>query len=828
MRKTPILTCLIVVMAAMIPSAGFAAQLPNSSQQLTPGQTHMLGQVHVFTLPEAAGQAQGPPRQIMVHVPDPQAFGQDKRMAHEPNFVPPGNAQKHILRTNLSGPQTINPGPALAGAPGGSPNPCGCSPPDVIVDVGNGYVFEMVNLAGIIYSTSGSVVKNTFALSGFFGLPTSSMSDPFVLYDVLSGRWFASVIDIPDNQVRFAVSASSDPTGTWKLYSVSTSGYLPDQPFIGTNDDKFVVSANDFLKIGNSYFFVGGQYWAVSKQELVNGASTVDLATNGADSTLFSLHPARHLGSSSGFFYLVTVGSGSTSTGGLVILSGTPPGTVSNTRYSYGINSLSNPPDAQQPGTSTLLATNDDRVLSAAWLSNTLWFTANDACLIVGDSATRSCLRLIQLTTSGISAPTKGNDLDYALSGNYYFYPAVSLDNLGNIAVVYGRSSSAVYPSAYVTAIQSNAFQTPALIASGTAPDTSTRYGDYFGAGTDFSTSTFWVGGEYRVDSTFQNWSTAVAPVTLSSTTASFDFSLSNSGGITVTQAGSGMNTITATLVSGTTQSVSLSCSGLPTGASCSFGTNPVTPTGSSTLTVSTTGSTPTGSSAITVTGTVGTLSHTTSFTLTVNAPPPPFDFSLTNSGGITVSQGASGQNTITTTLVSGSTQSVSLSCSSGLPTGASCGFSPANGNPTFSSTLTITTSSSTPTGSSTIAVVGTGGGLTRSTSFTLTVNPATIPSLSVSVSTNKGSYSKGSTVTITVTVTSSGSAVSGASISLTIVNPSGTSVSTQSGTTGSSGTATFTWTIPLAAGSGTYTVKATASATGYTSGSGSTTFRVR
>ncbi len=185
---------------------------------------------------------------------------------------------------------------------------------------------------------------------------------------------------------------------------------------------------------------------------------------------------------------------------------------------------------------------------------------------------------------------------------------------------MYGRSSSTVYPSAYVTAIQSNAFQTPALIASGSTPDTSTRYGDYFGAGTDFSTSTFWVGGEYRVDSTFQNWSTAIAPITLSSTTGSFDFSLSNSGGITVTQGSSGTNTITASLVSGSAQPVSLSCSGgLPSGASCAFNPQSGNPTYSSALTISTSSTTPTGSAVITITGTSGAITHTTQFMLTVN-----------------------------------------------------------------------------------------------------------------------------------------------------------------------------------------------------------------
>jgi hypothetical protein len=104
----------------------------------------------------------------------------------------------------------------------------------------------------------------------------------------------------------------------------------------------------------------------------------------------------------------------------------------------------------------------------------------------------------------------------------------------------------------------------------------------------------------------------------------SFDFSLANGGNQTVVQGQSGSNTITATLVSGTSQSVSLSASGLPTGAAAAFSAGSCSPTCSSTLTLTTSASTPTGSSTITVTGVAGSLSHTTAFTLTVNSAPPP------------------------------------------------------------------------------------------------------------------------------------------------------------------------------------------------------------
>src|SRR5262249_2905497 len=56
---------------------------------------------------------------------------------------------------------------------------------------------------------------------------------------------------------------------------------------------------------------------------------------------------------------------------------------------------------------------------------------------------------------------------------------------------------------------------------------------------------------------------------------APFDYSLTNSGNISVSQGGSGSNTITRTLLSGSPQSVNLSASGLPAGATASFSNNP-------------------------------------------------------------------------------------------------------------------------------------------------------------------------------------------------------------------------------------------------------------
>src|SRR5207244_1879090 len=122
----------------------------------------------------------------------------------------------------------------------------------------------------------------------------------------------------------------------------------------------------------------------------------------------------------------------------------------------------------------------------------------------------------------------------------------------------------------------------------------------------------------------------------------SFDFSLANGGNQTVVQGQSVSSTITATLVSGTPQPVSFSPSGLPTGATAAFSPGSCSPTCSLTLTLTTSASTPARSSTITFPAPRSSEPHSTDHTSPPHAPPPPFDFSLSNGGNQTVVQGQS------------------------------------------------------------------------------------------------------------------------------------------------------------------------------------------
>src|SRR5260370_1033674 len=169
---------------------------------------------------------------------------------------------------------------------------------------------------------------------------------------------------------------------------------------------------------------------------------------------------------------------------------------------------------------------------------------------------------------------------------------------------------------------------------------------------------------------------------------------------------------------------VNLTGSGLPSGVSASFGTNPATT--SSLLTLSATGTTTVGTYTVTIAGTSGSLSGTATITLTVNSTG---NYTLSASpGSLTIVQGTSGASTITVTPLNGFNSSVSLSAS-GLPSGVTASFNP-NSTPS-TSTLTLTASSTATTGTVTVTVTGTSGSLTKTTMISLTVQSIpTLPSV--------------------------------------------------------------------------------------------------
>ncbi|MGA2965581.1 MAG: S53 family serine peptidase [Terriglobales bacterium] len=94
---------------------------------------------------------------------------------------------------------------------------------------------------------------------------------------------------------------------------------------------------------------------------------------------------------------------------------------------------------------------------------------------------------------------------------------------------------------------------------------------------------------------------------------------------LSIAQSSNGTSTITVTSTNSFNSAVTLSATGLPTGVTAAFATNPVTPpangTATSTLTLTASSTATTGTATVTVTGTSGTLVHSATIALTVTTP---------------------------------------------------------------------------------------------------------------------------------------------------------------------------------------------------------------
>jgi subtilase family serine protease len=240
------------------------------------------------------------------------------------------------------------------------------------------------------------------------------------------------------------------------------------------------------------------------------------------------------------------------------------------------------------------------------------------------------------------------------------------------------------------------------------------------------------------------------------SATPSFTLSASPSS-LSVTQGSSGSSTISVTDVNGFSGSVTLAASGLPSGVTAAFGTNPTT--GSSVLTLTASSTATTGTATVTITGTSSSLTATTTIALTVTATATP-NFTIGASpASVTIAQGASGTSTITITSTGGFSSATTLSAS-GLPSGVTAAFSAnpvtptANGSVT--STLTLTASASATTGAATVTITGTSGSLTHSTTIALTVNSSSgTKNFTMAVSPSSLTIVDGGSASLTLTITS-------------------------------------------------------------------------
>ncbi len=342
------------------------------------------------------------------------------------------------------------------------------------------------------------------------------------------------------------------------------------------------------------------------------------------------------------------------------------------------------------------------------------------------------------------------------------------------------------------------------LAASGLPSGVTATFGTNPATGTSvvtFAASSSASAGNSTVTITGTSGSLTASTAVALTVTAPQSFTLAPSATATSVGLGSSAtDTISLTDVGGFTGAVTLVASGLPSGVTATFGTNPTT--SSSVVTFAASGTATIGTSVVTITGTSGTLTASTTISLTVHSAP---GFTLTPSAtSVSVAPGSSTTDTITVTDIGGFTGSVTLAAS-GLPSGVTATFGT---NPTTgSSMVTFSASSSAVPATSTVTISGTSGTTTASTAIALAVTAA--PSFTIAPSATSVSVKQGSSVTDTVTVTDLGSFTGSVTLAASGL-PSGVTATFGTNPATGSSVVTFAASSTATAGGSTVTITGT------------------
>jgi hypothetical protein len=623
------------------------------------------------------------------------------------------------------------------------------APPDTEGTVGATQYVQWVNTSFAVFNKStgaliaGPTAGNTL-WSGFGGgCQNNNDGDPIVIYDKLAQRWVFSQFSVSTTPYLqcIAVSTTSDATGTYNRYSFQYSNF-DDYPKMAVWPDAYYETFNMFA---GGTTFVGSDACAYNRSAMLAGTAATQVCFQQGTS-VGGLLPsdldgstAPPAGSPNYMLYFgtnnlnlykfhvdFTTPSNSTFTG---------PTVINVAAFSPLCGGGTCVP---QPSTTQQLDSLADRLMYRLAYRN---FGSHES-LVVNHSVVAGSgggVRWYEIQNPS-GTPVVAQQSTFAPDSNYRWMGSVAMDQAGDLALGYSVSSSSVSPSVRfagrVPTDPASTLESEVSIVSGTGSQTGSlsRWGDYSAMQVDpVDDCTFWFTEEYMKTTGSFNWNTRIANFKFPGcgTTGTPDFTIGASpSSVTVNQGSNGTSTITITSLNGFNSATTLSASGLPSGVTAAFSTNPVTPPANgraaSTLTVTASSSATTGTATVTITGTSGSTTHTTTISLTVNtAAQPNFTIGASPSS-VTVTQGGNGTSAVTITSQNSFSSATTLSAS-GLPSGVTAVFStnpvtpPANGS--AGSTLTLTASATATTGTATVTVTGTSGSLTHSTTISLTVN---------------------------------------------------------------------------------------------------------
>jgi hypothetical protein len=538
------------------------------------------------------------------------------------------------------------------------PNVAGFTPPDPNGDVGLDHYVAMSNVHFAVYDKEGNLllgpIANNTLWSGFGGdCETDNSGDPVVLYDQLADRWLLTQFTAsgPTYFNCVALSTSGDPTGSYFRWAVSTGSNFPDYPKYGVWSDAYYISTREFGAVS----FAGSGAYALNKADMLAGDPTPTiisfLLTPGGTPYLpgDGLLPADLDGSTlppsdSPHYFLGSMDNGGpygapsdaltlwhfvvdwvTPANSSFTLAETLPIDAYDTMFPCSPSARDCIP---QPGTSQKIDVLSYRQRPIFRLAYRNFGTheslvTNQSVEAPGGIAGN---RWWEIRDPGGTAVVyqEGTFAPGVSDGIHRWMGSIAMDQDGNMALGYSASSSSVFPSIWYTGrLASDPLGTMPMgeesIVDGTGSQTSAfaRWGDYTSMVVDPADDcTFWYTNQWLPATSTNGWVVRVGAFRFDECGAP-NFTIS---GTPAEQAVCTPNDAIYTIDIGQLKdyddSVTLSAQGNPAGTTVGFSTNPVTPPGSSTMTVGNTGSAAFGSYAIDVVGVAPTSTHTTTVTL--------------------------------------------------------------------------------------------------------------------------------------------------------------------------------------------------------------------
>jgi hypothetical protein len=431
-------------------------------------------------------------------------------------------------------------------------------PPDTMGAVGQDHFVEILN-GGIIavYNKNGGQLVESNSIYDFFSVggtnPAPILTDPRIIYDSVSNRWVATMIDYNSSasyNLILAVSKTNTPVGllsNWSKCWITVAKPNTDSDFDTLGMDMNGIYISVVHRGGVAQTNAGFTVVALRKQDVYTGITNrFVVLTNHPGLTSWCIQPAVNFDNvaADGYAWFVAKGPPEWGTrsgtnyyfGGAVLYrrlqwSGTNAvwadatwvtNQTSLQRDYYDFDgaddvTIHNPGiGAPQLGGTGRIALGDigSRLLTAVIRNGSLWTCQHVGLSItsgiyVGDqtgaTVNRSAVQWIRYTIDpiygGFSYGSHGRIFDAAASNPFwYHFPSLSVNCAGDTVVGFSGSSAANYVGVYYSWILGGnvSAATPLAIRQGTVYYTTDRWGDYSQTSVDPSDGlSFWTVQEF-------------------------------------------------------------------------------------------------------------------------------------------------------------------------------------------------------------------------------------------------------------------------------------------------------------------------------------------